>query len=269
MRREVQKAKKDAFILFTGSDWDEASGELLAKKIDAKLISKYGRDFLFYNVDIVRNEEETNSKILKLNYLLFSKYEVQELPYVVARNMQGDIYFSSKIENVDAIDSLMKDILKKRTFIEELKNKIKKLSGKDKTIAIYNFFSSIYNGTETVYDSLRDEALLSDPENQSGLAGKFKMNIASIKAERLALRKQYLKAADEYIILLKEQYVNGKSYIDSHIEQNAWYQIALLYALSKKIENAKIIQCLENAIKANPNSSAVPHLKEIIGNIKK
>ena len=269
MRREVQKEKKSAFILFTGSDWDIPSGEFLAKKLDGKLISKYGKDFLFYNIDILRNEDEANSKILKMNYLLFSKYEVKELPYIAVRSYEGDIYFSSKLDNENSIDSLMKSIIEKGKKIESLKGEIKKTSGKDKTIAINNFFSSIYNGRESSYDVLREEAVASDPENKSGLLGQFKWSIASLKAERLALQKQYLKAVDEYIILLKEGYASDVKYIDAKIEQNVWYEIALLYALSKKIENAKVIQCLENAIKADPNSTAVPHLKEIIGNIKK
>ena len=108
-----------------------------------------------------------------------------------------------------------------------------------------------------------NEIYESDAKNESGLIGKFKMFVANLKAEKLALQKKYLEAADEYIILLKEKE------LDKIDRQNAWYQIAFLYANSKKIANEKIIYCLTNAINAYPESEGVGHLKEIIKTMEK
>ena len=89
------------------------------------------------------------------------------------------------------------------------------------------------------------------------------MFVANLKAEKLVLQKKYLEAADEYIVLLKDVE------LDKIDRQNAWYQIAFLYANSKKIDNEKIIYCLTNAINAYPESDGVGHLKEIIKSIEK
>ena len=271
MKKEVQTAKKDAFILFTGSDWDEASKKLLAKLFSStsenELFSKYGKQFLFYHVDIVRNEDAMDTKQLKRNYLLFSKYNVGDLPYIVVRNFEGDVYYSALLsngENIrDVLESTMKAVVRQATYIEGLKRQIKSSSGFEKTRAIDAFFSSIYNADYAIYDDLRMQAIEADPKNESGLLGRFKMIVTSLKSEKLVMQKQYLRAADEYILILKEDC------LDAQERQNAWYQIAYLYALSKKIENEKIIYCLKNAINASPQSEAVPRLQEIIDRVKK
>lgn len=263
MKREVQSAKKDAFMLFTGSDWDEASGKLLAKKIETELFSKYGRQFLFYHVDIVRNEDAMSAKQLKTNYILFSKYRVGDLPYVVVRSFEGEVYYSVELKTDEKIDDVMKNVLTQKERVMKLKAEVASTSNAYKTRAIDAFLSAIYNPEHAMYDDLRMQAIEADPKNESGLVGRFKMIVASMKAEKLMMQKKYLMAADEYIIILKEDYLNDME------RQNAWYQIAYLYAASKKVENEKIIYCLKNAINASPESEAVPRLKEIIKGIEK
>ena len=263
MKKDVNKVKKDAFILFTGSDWDEDSKNILAKDLKTELFSKYAKFFLFYNVDIVREEKKADAKILKTNYMLFSQYKIEDLPYIVVRNYEGDVYFSSKIENIDNLSEVLKKILEKKSYITSLKHKIKNSLGKERIIAIDEFFSSIHNDDAPSYDTLRDEAIRSDEKNETGLLEKFKWNKTSLKAERLMLQKKYLEAADEYIIILKDNILRKEN------RQIAWYQIAYLYALSKKISNEKIIYCLNNAINVAPDSKAVPNLREIIMKLEK
>ena len=269
IKREVQSAKKDAFMLFTGSDWDEASGKLLAKRIERDLFHKYGKKFLFYHVDIVRNEQAMNAKELKTNYLLFSQYRVGDLPYIVVRSFEGEVYYSSQLKVDEEITDVMKNIGEKKAQVNKIKSEIKLSSDASKTRAIDEYFSSIYNADHSMYDDLRMQAIEADPKNESGLLGRFKMIVASLKAEKLVLQKKYLIAADEYILLLKEENSQTSSCLTPEERQNAWYQIAYLYALSKKIENEKIVYCLKNAINVAPKSEAVPRLKEIIKGIEK
>ena len=263
IKAEIKKEGKDAFLLFTGSDWDEASQVLLSMKTEDRIFSKYNKDFIFYNIDIVRNEEAMDDKMLKNNYTLFSVYNVATLPHVAVRSFEGDIYFSKNLEAPYNLDKIILEVLEKKASVQKLKDDIKEKTGKEKTIAIDTFFSSIYNSEHAMYDELRYLAIESDAKNESGLIGKFKMFVTNLKAEKLALQKKYLEAADEYIILLKEKE------LDKIDRQNAWYQIAFLYANSKKIANEKIIYCLTNAINAYPESEGVGHLKEIIKTMEK
>lgn len=263
IKAEIKKDGKDAFLLFTGSDWDEGSTTLLNMQAEHKLFSKYNKDFVFYNIDIVRNEEAMDDRLLKNNYTLFSIYAVGELPHVAVRSFEGDVYFSKTLESPYDLNKIVLEVLEKKAVVEKLKNDIRERNGKEKTIAIDAFFSSIHNSEHPMYDDLRNLAIESDEKNESGLIGKFKMFVASLKVEKLVLQKKYLEAADEYIILLKEKE------LDKVDRQNAWYQIAFLYANSKKIANEKIILCLTNAINAYPESDGVGHLKEIIKSIEK
>lgn len=263
IKAEIKKDGKDAFLLFTGSDWDEGSTTLLNMQAEHKLFSKYNKDFVFYNIDIVRNEEAMDDRLLKNNYTLFSIYAVGELPHVAVRSFEGDVYFSKTLESPYDLNKIALEVLEKKAVVEKLKNDIRERNGKEKTIAIDAFFSSIHNSEHPMYDDLRNLAIESDEKNESGLVGKFKVFVANLKAEKLVLQKKYLEAADEYIILLKEKE------LDKVDRQNAWYQIAFLYANSKKIANEKIVYCLTNAINAYPESDGVGHLKEIIKSIEK
>ena len=263
MKREVQRYKKDALMLFTGSDWEPISQNILKSEEYKKVLVKYEKNFLFYNIDIVRDEDAMPTKTLKRNYILFSQYYVNEPSHIIVRSFEGDVYFSKKLGKDDSLLNVLKEVVEKKAYLKKIKQRIAHSSGKDLTIAIDEFFSSIYNAENEAYDSLREKAIKADAKNESGLLSKFKIIVASLKADRLTVQKQYLLAADEYILLLKEE---G---LDKDEKQNAWYQIAYLYALSKKIDNEKILFCLNQAIKASPDSKGVARLKEIINAIEK
>ena len=185
------------------------------------------------------------------------------MPYVVARSFEGDVYFSKKLEAEEVLSDLLKEVEKKRDAVKRLKHKVANSTGKELIVVADEFFSSIYNAEDAIYDSLREKAIRMDEKNESGLVPKFKIIMADLKAERLVVQKQYLLAADEYILLLKEDGLLAEE------RQNAWYKIAYLYALSGKIDNKKIIYCLNNAINVAPDSSAVKGLREIIENLEK
>ena len=259
----MQRFKKDALMLFTGSDWEPISQNILKSEEYKKVLIKYEKNFLFYNIDIVRDEDAMPTKTLKRNYILFSQYYVNEPSHIIVRSFEGDVYFSKKLGKDDSLLNVLKEIVEKKAYLKKIKQRIAHSSGKDLTIAIDEFFSSIYNAENEAYDSLREKAIKADAKNESGLLSKFKIIVASLKADRLTVQKQYLLAADEYILLLKEE---G---LDKDEKQNAWYQIAYLYALSKKIDNEKILYCLNQAIKASPDSKGVARLKEIINAIEK
>ena len=148
IKAEIKKDSKDAFLLFTGSDWDEGSQILLDMKNEHKLFSKYNKDFVFYNIDIVRNEEAMDDKRLKNNYTLFSVYNVSDLPHVAVRSFEGDVYFSKNLEAPYNLGKIALEVLEKKALIKKLKNDIRTKEGKEKTIAIDAFFSNIYNSED-------------------------------------------------------------------------------------------------------------------------
>lgn len=266
MTGEMKKHKKDAMLFFTGSDWDIKSKEAFAAVNTEEFFEKYGKNFILYNIDIVKNEELMSAGELKNNYILFSEYKVDNLPYLALKNTDGDVYFSESI-NLDenplkAFKEIIDSALNKRDKLDSIKEDIKKFSGAEKTASIDLFFQSIYNPEEARYDALRETALQSDPENKSGLKGKFVFFIARLKADKLSAQKKYIEAAQEF-----KKAVESKS-LEAEAEQAAWYNIAYLYTMSKQIDSEQIIACLNNAIKANPAGEAVPNFKRIIEDLK-
>lgn len=263
---DMKKNKKDAMLFFTGSDWDEKSKNAFEAVNTQQFLGTYGKDFILYNVDIVRDEDLMPASELKNNYILFSYYNVGELPYLSLRNPDGDVYFSEKIElgknPLKDFKQIMTAAYAKKENLNLIKENIKKSSGAEKTAAIDLFFQSIYNPEDSAYNTLREAAIKNDPENKSGLKGKFIFFTARLNADRLSAQKKYLEAAAEY----KNAVESG--FLEAEAEQVVWYNIAYLYSMSKQIDSEKIIDCLNNAINANPSSDAVKRFKKIIDEIK-
>lgn len=263
---DMKRQKKDAMLFFTGSDWDIKSKEIFDIVNSQEFIEKYRKTFIMYNIDIVKNEELMPAAELKNSYILFAEYKVDDLPYLAMKNPDGDVYFSQNINPDKAalknLKEIIEEALTRREKLNEIKKEIRKSLGAEKTAAIDRFFQFVYNPEDPRYNSLREEAVQSDPENKSGLKGKFIFFIARLEADKLSARKKYIEAAAEF-----EKAVSS-GFLEAEAEQVAWYNIAYLYTMSKQIKSEKIIECLNKAIEANPSSEAVNNFKNIIEELK-
>ncbi|PIE98929.1 MAG: hypothetical protein CR988_00990 [Treponema sp.] len=259
--------KKDSMIIFTGSDWDERSKLAFEKLFTSEFFEKFSKDFDLYNVDIVRDKSLMSAKLLKTNYIYFSEYGVENLPYIVLQTPMSDAYastdFGVECSDIKQFSQLVEKLLKKRDAVVKAREKIVTSKGHEKTKAIDDFLSIVENADSNRYDKLRAEALTSDPDNKTGLKSKYLMISADMKAAKLVDSKKFRDASNEFIKIAEMSELNGND------KQLAYYYAAYILAMQEGITSVEIKNLLQKALDSAPDSEFSIEVNNVMNNLKK
>ena len=258
----VRNSGKDILLIFTGSDWskeaEDFSKNILTESCKTELAKSYAARFS----DLLHNPSENEREAAQKNYLLFSEYAVPDVPFVVLQTADQDMYASAVIEaNITTAEQLtekIKQLSAGRGAVVEARNAIAVSSGKEKALAIDAFLNIVGNGDARRYDSLRMQVPALDPDNETGLKGKYVLISADIRAKGFAQQGDFLKACDEY----KTAAETGD--LSSSELQLAWYLAAYSSLMAETVETETVIGYLQQAIAAAPHSEAVPQINQAI-----
>lgn len=266
IEKDLALSKKQGLMFFSASDTDPQSKKLLENVFTGYLFSKINKDFIFYNIDIVKEENSADSVQLAKNYVLFSDYNITQVPYLCLINEYGDVYHSDTIpEQINNSSSFLEHLNKlreKSLTVETLRKNINEVSGPEKIKAINTFFEKIYLVDSEKYRSFFDEGIESDPSNESGLLGSFILARMSLNIEPLLKQQKYT----EIIAELKKTLQTGLLSPDE--EQLTLCNIATFYARLPNPPIKTILEHLEAALKKAPNSFRVETIKEDIEYLK-
>ena len=267
IEKDIAASKKDGVIVFTASDSNDVCKKLTEDVFTEKFFSEASKSFLLYNVDIVKNESLMSSKELEKNYILFSQYNILEVPHLCVLNKDGDAYHSElipfEITTPESFIKYLKEIQRKGEKVSALKTKIEKVQGSDKIKAIDEFFNSVYFVDSEKYRQFFEEGIKSDPENKSGLTGKFILAKTQLNIDELLLQKKYGEAIEEFTTILNSKILNAEE------SQSVWCNIAYIAALSQTYSKPEIIVFLENALNAAPSSLRASDIKADIEYLRK
>jgi len=255
------RTAKDTLLLFTGSDWSAEQHLFVTQTLTPAVLAELNKTYTIQHIDLPRNTEGHDEQTVKKHYLLFTEYAVSEVPYIVIQTAQQDVYVSEALENDTTAPQLLEKIqtyAPMRTKVTQVRTLIETSEGPAKAQAIDMFLSTVKNGTARRYDNLRTQVPLLDPENSSGLKGKYLLISTDIRAKSLAQTGKFMQAADEYKNVAEHAALQGAE------AQTAWYLAAYLYSMSGKIETARIIELFKKAIQADPHNEAVPHIERSI-----
>ncbi|UTC66900.1 MULTISPECIES: hypothetical protein [unclassified Treponema] len=266
IEKDIAASKKQGLMLFTASDTDPQSKEILKNVFTNSLFSKINQDFIFYNVDIVKDESTMNSVQLEKNYVLFSSYNVTQVPHLCLINKHGDIYhsdlFPEKIKTGPAFLEYLDELKEKGKTVEALRKNIDEVSGTEKIRAINMFFDKIYLVDSEKYRNLFDEGIKSDPSNESGLLGAFILGRMQLNIEPLFKQQKYSEIIKELNKTLETGFLNPEE------EQGILCNIAYFYSRLPNTPAKKIIEYLETALKKAPQSFRAGTIKEDIEYLK-
>lgn len=266
IEKDIALSKKQGLMFFSASDTDPQSKNLLENVFTDSLFSKINKDFIFYNIDIVKEAGSADSVQLEKNYILFSDYNITQVPYLCLINEHGDVYHSDLIpEQINTPSSFLDHLNKlkeKRLTVENLRKNINEVNGPEKIKAINAFFEKIYLVDSEKYRPLFDEGIASDPSNESGLVGSFLLARTSLNIEPLFKQQKYT----EIIAELKKVLETG--FLSPEEEQLTLCNIALFYSRLPNAPIKTILGYLEEALKKAPNSFRAKTIKEDIEYLK-
>ena len=261
------KDSKDILLIFTGSDWskeaEEFSKNILTELCKTELAKNYAARF----IDLLRNPSESERATAQKNYLLFSEYAVPNVPFIILQTAEQDTYASAVIESdikssVQLIEKI-KGLTAQRTNVVEARKRIGSTKGAEKARAIDDFLNTVGNAEAHRYDALRMQVPALDPDNRSGLKGKYVLISADIRAKSLAQQGNYLKAGDEYKAAAETGDLSPAEL------QLAWYLTAYSYLMTGSADTETVTGYLQKAIEADPQNAAVQQLNQAIQKLQK
>ena len=253
---------RDILLIFTGSDWSKEAGIFFKNILTESCKTELAKNYAVRFIDLLRNPSENERKTVQKNYLLFSEYAVPEIPFIVLQTAEQDMYASAvigaDIKNEAQLIEKIKALTAQRTKVVEARKHIDTTKGPEKARAIDAFLTTVGNAEAHRYDSLRMQVPALDPDNRSGLKGKYVLMSADIRAKSFAQQGNYLKAGDEYKAAAETGDLSPAEL------QLAWYLTAYSYLMTGDADTETVVGYLQKAIDADPQNAAVKQLNQAI-----
>jgi len=265
-KKASEKSKKDLLIVFTGSDWNDPSKELITNVFTDDFFKKGSKKFVLCNIDIVQDETLMDSETLNANYQTATAFGVQSLPLFVLQTSEGDVYASvgtsDTTGSIDGFFAYLDTFKEARKTIVDLKKKIKSTKGAEKAKAIDAFVEAIDSSRRASYSDLIRQVPDLDADGSAGLKGKYQLQVAYLDAIDLYQQSKMVEAGDIFLKLAEGGTLNAGQ------TQEAWYMGAYMNAMSGTTENDKVIEWLQKAIDADPTNEGSAQIQATIEQIK-
>lgn len=260
------KGKKDLLVVFTGSDWNDPSKELITSVFTEEFFARGTKDYVLCNVDIVQDQELMSAEQSEKNYKVASDFGVQALPYLVLLTSEGDMYASAApgddAKTVEGFYAYLDTFGEAKTKLSGLKKLIASSKGTERAKNIDTFVEAVDPSQRQRYSEMIREIPGLDPDNAEGLKEKYLLQIAYLDAVDLYQQGKLVEAGDCFLTL-----ADGGQLNPAHA-QEAYYMGAYMNAMSGQTDNDKVIAWLEKAIAADPENPGSEQIRGTIEQIK-
>ena len=265
-KKDAAKNNKNMLIVFTGSDWNDQSKDLITDVFTDEFFKKGSKKYVLCNVDIVKDKTLMDATQLQTNYTIASQYNVQSLPLFVLLTPDGDVYGTTSVTDetgtIDGLLNLLATFDEAKEKLVDLKKKINSSEGVEKAQNIDLFIEAVDPSQREQYADLIRQVPDLDSDGTAGLKGKYQLQAAYLDALALYQAGDLTSAGDCFIKLTEG------STLDPAQLQQAWYMGAYMYAMSGGVEEEKVIGLLEKAVAADPQNPGSAQIQATIDELK-
>jgi len=261
-----EKQDKDLLVVFTGSDWDQPSKDLIAAGFTEPFFAQASRNFVLCNQDIIQDPAKMDEAARDKLYQVMAQFGIQSLPSFALITPEGDAYviddFPAELTSPEQVIEFLAQFEENREKLVTAKALIDSSTGVDKARNIDAFMTLLSPFQRENYASLIREVISLDPTNATGLLGKYSLQNAYIIAIEKYQQGDTVAAAETFKAL------TDTNVLDKAQTQEAWFYTAYLYSMSETLPDSQIIAWLEKAIAADPENPGVPRIRAAIEQIK-
>lgn len=283
-KKLASKENKSVLLLVSETGEDEDSKTLKDSILNTKEFTAAAKkDFVLVNIDVTQAEyqktvapenatekeqktADANAAKFKRNMQILSQYRTQMTPVVYIATKDG--YFVSYIvydSSITTPDAYLKMLATKNEDIKKV-NDLAAAAGKGSGIEKVKAIDTLYEATDENYrDFLVDvyrEVPDLDKKNESGLVSKYVLATANSDAVRLYTEGDYPGAAK----IFADAAAGGKLSKDD--AQQSYYTAGYLLGSVGSQDYATIIEYLQKAYDANPESEHAAAIKQAIDYVK-
>lgn len=285
----AEKKNKNIFLVFSGEDWDNNSAALKSNILNTKefkkeiapnyvlaIIELSQSEFAKTAIDDTATEEQKKEaeRIIaeyEVKERILQDYYVDSFPSIYIVSSEG--YVLSNIpysETMTSTADLKANIESQKELIDTMSDAIsavRKSSGTEKAVAL----DALYNMTVEDYRAILTPAVAEiptlDPENTTGLAGKYELINGYADAVEKIMRDNDIDGA---VSVLTD--ICNSSRISNQEKQEALYTAAFMMARCGSQDYDKMTELLEKAISLEPESNMAQEIEatiQAIQNMKK
>jgi thioredoxin-related protein len=278
----AEKNDKMIFLLFTADETDEKNMEF--KKIfNTPELKKILKGYVLVNIDFSESRyaaaeppEDADDKaieaagkvqeLLERDFGVAQKYSVQGLPMIYLLTKEGYVIATIGVDTETVTtEQFLTRLEEEKPAIDStytLFQKIKTTQGLEKVLAI----DELYEATESQYRFLLSDFFAQvpqlDPNNESGVLGKFILQNTNNAA------MQFLSAGDYESAIREFETIAENPILKPLEKQEALFTVAYLFANTGTEDITKILDYLQRAYDAAPDTETAPAISAIIAELK-
>ena len=261
---------KSILLAFTGKTWDESSAAFESDIMnDQEFIKKMGKKYELAHIDIPGGEDEVSEEEMQKIFTYAMMFNLETTPSLILLSPEGVSYgvvayqqemgLETVIEAVENVENGYKALAK-------LKSDIEKASGVKKVQLIDELYEKSSDEEKAQMTDYILEVPALDPENQSGLVGKYKLLAAYSEAGLYMQRGDVVGARDVLLRMVES------SDVEPEYAQEAYYTAAYITALGGLLTTQEEIDytcsLIEKAIAAYPESEHIEDLNNFLSLVK-
>lgn len=256
-RQEAELEGKDILIFFSGNEWDGISPDLMANFLsNKKFMKEAGKEFVLLTADTpadvttMSDEEYTNLMILT------NTCGIHTCPSIIICDKDGSPYYEiAYLKDTTTLDDMVTDVRTAAAVKREittLEAKLETALGAERAKIIDELISTIPEDYIGRYYELMATIPVIDPENESGLVGKYTLVAAVQRASMLMYQGDYLGSLNQFASAADSRYLSVSQkqeclYYASYfaVQMNLWEEaidfMEKAYIIDPDSENGKII----------------------------
>ena len=266
----AKERNKNILLAFTGTGWDGVSVNFENDIMqDKEFIKKMGKKFELAQIDIPAGENEVSEEEMQKIFTYAMMFNLETTPSLILLSPEGVSYgvvayqeemgLETVIEAVENVESGYKALAK-------LKSDIEKASGVKKVQLIDELYEKSSDEEKANMTDYILEVPALDPENQSGLVGKYKL-LAAYSEAGLYMQRGDVRSARELLVRVAED-----SVVEPEYAQEAYYTAAYITALSGLMTTQQeidyVCSLIEKSIDIYPESEHLEDLNQFLSLIK-
>lgn len=260
-QENAEAENKDFLIFFSGNEWDGLSPALMDNFLTNKSFMKEaGKDFILLNIDTPEDVTNMDDDAYTNLMILTTSCGVNTCPSIIICDRDGSPYYEITYQDgITTLDNLIADVKQAaaiRKAITQLEGKLGTALGAERVKVIDELVSTIPEAYIGRYYELMATVPVIDPDNESGLVGKYTLVAAEQRATMLLYQGDYLGALDEFAN------ASDNNFLSISQKQECLYYAAYFAAQMNLWEEA--INYMERAYVFDPNSDNGQMIAEML-----
>lgn len=266
----AKERNKNILLAFTGTGWDGVSVSFENDIMqDKEFIKKMGKKFELAQIDIPAGENEVSEEEMQKIFTYAMMFNLETTPSLILLSPEGVSYGVIAYQQemgLETIISAIENVENGYKALAKLKADIEKASGVKKVQLIDELYEKSSDEEKAKMTDYILEVPALDPENQSGLVGKYKLLAAYSEAGLYMQRGDVVGARDVLLHMVES------SDVEPEYAQEAYYTAAYITALGGLLTTQKEIDytcsLIEKAIAAYPESEHIEDLNNFLSLVK-